>query len=121
PENTNRLFELLNSTNKGWVITDTSGRRDCLHMQNPVPRAFIRFVGNNMHKTDAQRVNDWAKRTKQWLTDGMHSVYFFIHQHDELYAPPLSQYAIKKFNEVCKLTIPVPVFVEEKNKGEKLL
>ncbi|MBS1902764.1 MAG: DUF72 domain-containing protein [Bacteroidetes bacterium] len=113
PEHTERLFALLRERNQGWVITDTSGRRDCLHMQLPVPRAFIRYVGNNLHPTDFTRIDEWAERTREWLDQGMHSVYFFVHQHDELYAPELLHYSTKRFNEVCGATMPVPKLLTE--------
>ncbi len=117
PENTEALFNALNKRNVGWAITDTSGRRDCMHMQMPVPRAFIRFVGNNLHKSDYTRVDAWAKRIKAWKEKGIHSVHFFIHQHDELYAPELSRYTIKTFNKVCGESIPEPHFAEDSESG----
>lgn len=52
------LLELLRSLHMGFVITDTSGRRDCAHMYLTVPKAFIRYVGNSLHKTDYTRVDD---------------------------------------------------------------
>src|SRR5687768_10412695 len=42
-------FETLRKLKKGAVITDVAGRRDCAHMQLPVDKAFIRFVGNHLH------------------------------------------------------------------------
>ena len=116
-ENREKLFNLLHDCNMGWVLTDTSGRRDVLHMQMPVPRTFIRYVGENLHPTDFTRVDDWAKRIKKWKTAGIHDVYFFIHQREELYAPELAKYTIETFNKVCDLTIPVPQFADE-DKGE---
>ena len=50
PENQKLLGDFLQANNSGAVITDTSGRRDMLHMELTVPKALIRFVGNNMNK-----------------------------------------------------------------------
>jgi uncharacterized protein YecE (DUF72 family) len=108
PENAERLYALLQWQGYGWVLTDTSGRRDCLHMNLPIPSAFIRYVGNNLHRSDYRRIDAWAERILKWKTQGIESVYFFIHQHDERWAPELMRYTIKKFNDVCGLAIPVP-------------
>src|ERR1700722_9446012 len=41
-------FDLFKQLKIGTVITDTAGRRDCLHMKLTAPVAFIRFVGYNL-------------------------------------------------------------------------
>ena len=40
----NDTFDLFKQLKIGTVITDTSGRRDCLHMKLTAPVDFIRFV-----------------------------------------------------------------------------
>ena len=94
------LFEMLKSLNKGAIITDVSGRRDCLHMELTIPEVFIRFVGNGSkhHASDLARVDDWVLRLKSWLDQGLKKVYFFVHQHDERDTPILANYAIQQFN-----------------------
>jgi uncharacterized protein YecE (DUF72 family) len=114
PDNAKRLFEMLAETNFGTVITDASGRRDCVHMALTTPKAFIRFVGNGLHPTDYTRIDDWVKRIKSWMNKGIHEVYFFMHQHDELHSPALCVYTIRELNKACGLNIPVPTFIEEK-------
>ena len=42
------IFKLLRDLNIGSVITDATGRRDCVHMNLTTPHAFIRFVGNGL-------------------------------------------------------------------------
>ena len=79
----NELFTILREMNIGAVITDTSGRRDCAHMHLPVSKAFIRYVGNSLHKTDFTRCDAWVKRMKYWLDNGLQELYFFMHMHDE--------------------------------------
>jgi uncharacterized protein YecE (DUF72 family) len=50
------LFSTLKEINVGAIITDTAGRRDCAHMHVTIPKTFIRFVGNSLHKTDFPRI-----------------------------------------------------------------
>jgi uncharacterized protein YecE (DUF72 family) len=102
------FFALLHSLNKGAIITDASGRRDCVHMELPTPEAFIRFVGNGLHPTDYSRIDDWALRLKSWKAQGLQSAYFFLHQHDEKDTPILADYAIRKFNETLGTDLKGP-------------
>jgi uncharacterized protein YecE (DUF72 family) len=96
------LFSLLAKLKIGAAITDASGRRDCLHMELPTPKAFIRFVGNGgrfLESSDMKRVDDWVDRLEDWLANGLEEIYFFLHQHDESDTPLIADYTIKKFNE----------------------
>ncbi len=109
-----QLFQLLKDTKKGAVITDASGRRDCLHMELPIPEAFIRFVGNggNLLKSDQQRIDEWTLRIKQWLENGLEKVYFFLHQHDEKDTPVIADYTIRRFNETLHSQLPRIRFIQ---------
>jgi uncharacterized protein YecE (DUF72 family) len=106
------LFSTLKEINIGAVITDTAGRRDCAHMSLTIPKTFIRFVGNSLHKTDFPRVDDWAHRIKYWLDHGIEEVYFFIHMHDEAKSPELAVYVVDKLNKACGLNLQKPKFIE---------
>ncbi|MDP4237134.1 MAG: DUF72 domain-containing protein, partial [Bacteroidota bacterium] len=103
-----KLYEFLASNKNGWVITDTSGRRDCVHTELPIPKAFIRFVGNNIHPTDYPRIDAWINRIDKWLKAGIQDIYFMMHQHNEAKTPVISEYMIKKVNKKCGITLPVP-------------
>ena len=105
-------FNLFKRLNIGAVITDASGRRDCLHMMLPTPHAFIRFVGNSLHPTDYARCDEWVERIVQWKELGLQSVYFFMHQHDERYSPELCDYVIEQLNKKLGLSIPRPTFID---------
>ncbi|SDJ80403.1 Uncharacterized conserved protein YecE, DUF72 family [Pedobacter sp. ok626] len=96
-----QLFEMLAKYKKGAIITDASGRRDCVHMELTIPEVFIRFVGNGQeHKdSDFARIDDWVVRIKTWLDKGLAKVYFFLHQHDEKDTPILANYTIEQFNK----------------------
>lgn len=113
-DNFKQLSKLLEDTGKGFVITDTSGRRDCAHMCLTTPKAFIRFVGNSLHPTDYKRIDEWIERIKVWVDAGLTHLYFYMHQHEELHSPELIKYTIIKMNERCGLNIPVPVYLYEK-------
>ncbi|HVW58660.1 MAG TPA: DUF72 domain-containing protein [Puia sp.] len=97
-QDTWRLFHELGV---GTVITDTSGRRDVIHMRLTAPVAFIRFVSNSGHVTDHLRIDAWADRIKSWVDRGLREVYFFVHAHDEMHTPALAAYAIGQLNKRC--------------------
>ncbi len=108
------LFNMLHTLGKGAIITDASGRRDCVHMELPTPNAFIRFVGNGLHATDYSRIDEWADRLLSWKEQGLKSLNFFLHQHDEKDTPILAAYTIKKFNEVLGTNLEEPGIIPEK-------
>ena len=78
-------------------------------MHLTIPKTFIRFVGNSLHKTDFTRCDDWANRIKYWLDAGIRELYFFMHMHDEAYSPELTVYLVQKLNKTCHLNLPLPV------------
>ena len=105
------LFDTLRSLNIGAVITDTAGRRDCAHMELTVPKTFIRYVGNSLHQTDYTRTDEWIKRIKYWLDNGLQELYFFMHMHDEAFSPELTVYLVDKLNAACGLHLQKPKFI----------
>jgi uncharacterized protein YecE (DUF72 family) len=113
PEANAAVFNMLERNHTGSIITDASGRRDCVHMHLSTPEAFIRFVGNGLHPTDYTRIDDWVQRIKVWMEQGIDKVYFFMHQHEEIHSPELSKYLIQQLNKHCGTQIPEPVFVED--------
>jgi uncharacterized protein YecE (DUF72 family) len=113
--NRNAAFELMHRLNIGAVITDTAGRRDVIHMTLPTPHAFIRFVGNALHPTDYVRMEAWVERIKQWRTQGLQSVYFGMHQSDEVAAPVLCDYLIERLNKELNMNIARPKLLPPSN------
>lgn len=91
-------FQLLQHHRRAAVITDVSGRRDVCHMRLTAGKTLIRFVGNGLHKTDYQRINDWSARIKTWMNAGLREVYFFTHEPDNLLAPELAVYCNDSFS-----------------------
>lgn len=112
-EENEKMANTLSKLNVGYVVTDTAGRRDCLHMYLTVPKAFIRFVGNSLDNSDFVRIDEWADRIKYWLDNGLEELYFFMHMHNEAHSPELSSYLIDKLNDVCKLSLKQPLFISE--------
>lgn len=106
------LLSFLQDNNMGAIITDSAGRRDCVHMHLTIPKTFIRFVGNSLHPTDFTRIDDWVKRIKYWLSRGLKELYFFVHMHDEATSPELTLYLVERINKECNLELKKPRFIE---------
>ncbi len=109
-------FDTLKKLKMGAVITDTAGRRDCAHMQLTMPKTFIRYVGNSLHKTDDTRIDEWIERIKYWLDNGLKELYFFMHMHDEATSPELTVELADKLNAACGLHLQKPTFVTKQKK-----
>lgn len=121
PEGYDReLYDFLKKHKRGTIITDATGRRDCVHMHLSTPECFVRFVGNSLHPTDYTRIDEWVQRIKQWMEQGLKTCYFFMHQHEELHSPELIKYLIVELNKHCGTDIPEPVLLYEQGKGGKL-
>jgi uncharacterized protein YecE (DUF72 family) len=83
-----RLSAYLAERGIAWVITDSAGRRDAVHMVRTAPFTFVRFLGNSLHATDFARVDAWSERLRAWEAEGATS-YFFLHQPREVDCMPL--------------------------------
>jgi len=108
-----KVFDMLEKNKSGSIITDASGRRDCVHMRLTTSETFIRFVGNGLHQTDYTRVDDWVQRIKLWISEGIKKVYFFMLMHEEIHSPELSRYVIQQLNKHCGVDIPEPAFISK--------
>lgn len=93
------FFQLLQSQNIATVVTDVAGRRDVCHLRLTAQRVLVRFVGNNLHPTDYERVGEWADRLAAWCSDGLREVYFFTHEPDNLLAPDLAAHCATVFSQ----------------------
>jgi len=107
-ENRKGIFALLKKYNIGAIITDTPGRRDCVHMELTIPEVYIRFngLGPKFREMDFQRIDAWADRLKSWADVGLQKAYFSISQKDVTDSPALAQYAILAFNSKLDAGIP---------------
>ncbi|MDP4244118.1 MAG: DUF72 domain-containing protein [Bacteroidota bacterium] len=95
------LFEEMRLRKIGTIITDTSGRRDAIHQCLTTPVAFIRFDGNDLDPSDFTRIDEWAKRCKQWIEHGLKGVYFFAHTPTKSLNPELSNHFLAQLNNQC--------------------
>lgn len=103
-----QLFNLLAEHKIGTVITDSSGRRDAVHMELTIPEVFVRFVGNGEahRESDFKRIDDWVAKFKEWGDRGLEKVYFITHQHDQMEPYILAKYAIEQFNKYLGAELP---------------
>jgi uncharacterized protein YecE (DUF72 family) len=102
------IAKLLENQGIGTVMTDVAGRRDVLHLRLTKNEMMLRFVGNDLHPTDYQRVDEWVQRIKIWLEAGLKTIYFFAHEPNNDDAPDLAKYFIDKLNQVCHLNLSPP-------------
>jgi uncharacterized protein YecE (DUF72 family) len=109
----NALFNTLEYMGISSVITDVSGRRDVLHQKLTSGTAMIRFIGNDLHLTDYQRIDDWVLRLKQWFELGLHEVFFFTHEPDNLLAPEIAVYLTQEIEKAFEAVCRSLVFFEE--------
>ncbi len=93
------FFQLLADAKTTVVITDVAGRRDVCHGRLTSEKTMVRFVGNDLHPTDFQRIEWWAERLKLWFGAGLREAYFFTHEPDNLLAPDLAKFAGEVFSE----------------------
>ncbi len=85
-------------------------------MHLTIPKTFIRFVGNSLHKTHFPRIDAWVDRMKSWLDNGIQEIHFFMHMHDEATSPELTVYLVEKLNKACNLDLIVPKFIDKNGK-----
>ena len=106
------LFPFLQKNNITLVITDTAGRRDCIHQRLTTKQIFVRFNGYDLHPSDYQRLDDWVERLSDWFDQGLEEAYFFMHQKDERNTIMCADYMVKKMNEKLGLSLRAPQFVD---------
>ena len=111
PKVSEELFYLLQENDMANIITDTPGRRDMLHMRLTNDEAFIRFVAAN-HTCDYSRLEDWIQRLRQWRSQGLRKVHFFVHQQMTQESDLLATDLVQKLNRAFGLELRIPVQLE---------
>lgn len=106
-----RLAEIMQEYNMAIVITDVAGRRDVLHQRLTTDIAMIRFVGNGLHPTDYQRIDDWIARMGTWFDQGLKSIYFFPHEPDNLLAPEIAVYLLEQVQKKLSVSVRGPKLI----------
>lgn len=110
-EHRNDFFQLLEDSNVGTVISDTAGRRDCVHMELTTNEVMIRFGGNDLAASDYTRMDAWVERLKVWQGQGLKTVWFFMHQYHEGYVPEACDYLIRRMNEQLGTNLARPKMI----------
>ncbi|PHN02971.1 DUF72 domain-containing protein [Flavilitoribacter nigricans] len=113
------LFNLLFRYGAGTVITDVAGRRDVLHMALTSGVAMVRFVGNGLHPTDYERIDEWVDRINIWFEQGLHEIFFFPHEPDNILAPELALYLFEKIRNNSTIRVKGPTLLDEQE-GEQM-
>ena len=112
PQYFNALMALLKKHQIATVITDVAGRRDVLHQCLTNETAMIRFVGNGLHPTDYERIDAWIAKLVEWFENGLHQVYFFTHEPDNLLAPDIAEYFCNKMKDAYDIDIRGPKLLD---------
>lgn len=99
-----RFCEYLAKREVGFVITDTPGRRDVLHMKITSPFLFVRFKGNNLHASDFERIDEWIQFVKS--TQALENIAFFHHHSDEKCCIDSINYMRKKLKSIALNFVP---------------
>lgn len=111
------LMATLEALNKTLVISDVAGRRDVLHQRLTTPVAFVRFNGHGLIPSDFQRADYWAERLANWINQGLHAAYFFIHQRDVRHAPVLAQHFLGRLHALTGLPVQPPRPIPQQVQG----
>jgi uncharacterized protein YecE (DUF72 family) len=101
-------FALMAESGISAVITDVAGHREVLHQRLTTGSVLIRFVGNALHPTDLQRLDDWTERLSQWFSQGLREAYLFLHEPDNVQAPELAARWIPRAVERLGVRTQVP-------------
>jgi hypothetical protein len=109
----NDLLNLLFDLNIGTVISDTSGRRDCAHMDLTTTDAIIRFVGNNLADSDFKRLDEREERLKEWSAQGLRSVRFSCTRITKGMYPKHVSYIINQLNAKLSTSIGAPKLISD--------
>jgi uncharacterized protein YecE (DUF72 family) len=85
-------IKILNEHQAIPCITDVSGRRDLMHMYVNSSTVFIRWVGNDLHPTDFNRLKDWINRLEEWRLRGVSEIYFMLHEPENDKVPEIASF-----------------------------
>jgi uncharacterized protein YecE (DUF72 family) len=101
------LLEWLRKRTIGWVITDTAAERPVCHLGLSASFAMVRFVGVGIQAIDLPRLDHWLTVVENWLKNGLHQVYFFMHDPLELLSPSYAAYfAQQAAQKAIKTKVP---------------
>lgn len=102
------IIEELKARQIGTILTDTAGRRDAVHLYLSMPVLMLRFLGNNLHDSDYDRVEAWVGKIHELIKEGLQEIYFFAHEPDNTLAPELACHFIQRLAKVCHIHVAEP-------------
>lgn len=108
PKVWNDVSQMLHDLGVGLVVSDVSGRRDVLHQTLTTSTFTLRFVGNELHPTDYQRIDEWNLRLTEWFKRGLDTAYIFVHCGSNEFAPELTKYWIQQLNQLGDFALSEP-------------
>lgn len=111
----NDVFDMFEDLKITSIITDVSGRRDVLHQRLTTSIAAIRFGANDLHPSDFQRLSQWVDRIKIWKSQGLKTLYFWIHTPKKSLTADLSVYFINQLNKKCGTDVIPPKLIQLKS------
>jgi uncharacterized protein YecE (DUF72 family) len=91
-----------------FLITDVEGRRDVLHMRLTTKKTFIRFIANDLHQTDYNRIDKWIERIDTWIDNGLEELYFYMHTPTNALMPDLAIYFAKSLFKQTGIKVKTP-------------
>ncbi len=109
-EEVEKTWTLMQELGIGAVVSDTSGRRDAVHMRLTAPWMVMRYGGNNLDSTDRDRLEDWALRIKSWAENGLEAFYLLVHQENSILTPETCVMFNELLSEHCGIETKTPQF-----------
>lgn len=97
--------------NLTFLMTDVAGRRDVLHQRLTSKTAFIRFIANDLHPTDFERMDAWTERFKIWIDNGLEQLYFFVHTPSDEALPELVSYFNTSLEKKTGIVLRKPAII----------
>ncbi len=93
------LANQLSKLDTALVITDVAGRRDVCHCILSNKTLMVRLVGNSLHETDYQRMDQWIAQIKRHHTQ-LKDIYLFFHQPTMDLIPKMVNYFIENLEKI---------------------
>jgi uncharacterized protein YecE (DUF72 family) len=102
-----RAFDILERRGARTVITDVAGRRDVLHTSLTGSGVIVRLIGNDLHPSDDQRIEEWTARLSNWIRLGLSDAYFFLHEPSDANMPEFVARFTARLNQKTGLHLPI--------------
>lgn len=91
-----QLLELFDQHQQSILMTDVAGFREGVHHIISEDYVLIRWVGNDLHPSDYQRLDEWLSVLDRYRQHGVKDVYFLIHEPNNVLSHKISLYLSQK-------------------------